>query len=168
MGLISTLLGKSDGPFDRRARTLVNSAQIQVTASYLPLVERFPLLQAAPPEQWDFFVTVAGVFIAATRLNNLGLSEPRKNHLMDKVASDLNEWNGDGIRAFEDCKALFDREYDRLTEVGHDAQFVAADALGIWIVWNLIGRRPTSEEEIGLVRAIGATTTHAFFGWWNG
>ncbi len=167
MGLISKLFGKSEDALDRQAGMLVNAAQIQATSSYVPLLDRFPVLRAAPLEQWDFFVTIAGVFTAITRLNNLGLPENRENYLTDRVASDLNEWCRDGIRAFEDCKALFEREYDRLTAIGHDAQFVAADALGLWIVWNALGRRPVTDEEIGLGRSIGASTTHAFFRWWD-
>ncbi len=167
MGLISRLLGKPDDYLDRQAHSLVDAAKVQAAGSYLPLLDRFPVLQTCPPERWDFFVTVAGVFIAATRLNNLSLPESRENRLMDKVASDLNKWSSDGIRAFEDCKTLFDREYDCLVAVGHDSQFVAADAIGAWIVWNSLGRQPTTAEEISLVRAAGGLTIHAFHIWWK-
>lgn len=86
---------------------------------------------------------------------------------MEIVADDLNRWDPDGIRGFEDCKGLFDREFDRLTAAGHESRFVAADAVGIWIVWNVLGRAPETDEEWQLVRATGALATHAFFDWWN-
>jgi hypothetical protein len=168
MGLISKLLGKSADALEPQATSLVNAAQIQATASYTSVLQRFPIVGTIRVEEWDFFVTVAGVFIAATRLNNLGLSEERENSLMDKIAANLDGWNSNGARAFEDCKALFERQYDRLVELGHDQRFVTADALGLWIVWNLLRRRPATDEEIGLVRGVGALTTHAFFNWWNG
>jgi hypothetical protein len=167
MSLISKLLGKSEDPLDRQAGSLVSAAQVHATASYIPTLQRFPIVGTVPAEQWDFFVTVAGVFVAATRLNSLRLPEAREHRLMDRVGTDLNEWSSDGIRAFEDCKALFEQEFDRLTGLRHDPQFTTADALGLWIVWNLLRRRPTTDENIGLVRGIGALTTHAFFAWWD-
>jgi len=80
--------------------------------------------------------------MAATRLNNLRLGDTREDNLMEVVAKRLNEWKPDGIRGFEDCKGLFEREFDRLERAGHDPQFVAADAVGQWIVWNVLGRPP--------------------------
>jgi hypothetical protein len=81
---------------------------------------------------------------------------------------EFNAWDRDAIRAFDDCKQLFDREYDRLNAIGHDSQFLASDALGSWIVWNALGKQPITMEEITLVRGVGAITTHAFFNWWKG
>jgi len=89
---------------------------------------------------------------------------------MEIVAKKLNDWDPDGIRAFEDCKSLFETEYDRLkasSEYQKDNRFLSSDALGIWIVWNLFGRQPQSDEEVNFVRTIGSTVTHAFFDWWQ-
>jgi hypothetical protein len=168
MGLISRLLGKPDDYLDRQARSLVDAAKVQATGSYLPLLDRFPVLGDVRREHWDFFVTVAGVFIAVTRLNKLDLPEQREDHLLEIVTQEFNAWDRDAIRAFDDCKQLFDREYDRLNAIGHDSQFLASDALGSWIVWNALGKQPITMEEITLVRGVGAITTYAFFNWWKG
>jgi hypothetical protein len=105
--------------------------------------------------------------MGASRLNNLGVSEAREDKLMEIVAGYLNEWNRDGIRGFEDCKGLFESEFDRLTQAGHDPKFVASDSVGNWIVWNILGRAPQSDDECMLVRTIGAMVTHSVFDWWN-
>jgi hypothetical protein len=89
MGLISRLLGKPDDYLDRQARSLVDAAKVQATGSYLPLLDRFPVLGDVRPEHWDFFVTVAGVFIAVTRLNKLDLPEQREDHLLEIVTQVL-------------------------------------------------------------------------------
>lgn len=105
--------------------------------------------------------------MAATRLNNLRLGDAREEKLMEIVAQRLCEWKPDGIRGFEDCKGLFEKEFDRLNAAGHDPRFLASDAVGKWIVWNVLGRPPETDEECMLVRSAGALATHAFFGWWD-
>lgn len=134
---------------------------------FTPLLDQFPFLGKVDVKHWDFIVTVAGVFIAATRLNNLKLDSNREDVLMDIVATKLQEWDRDSLRAFEDCKSLFEREFDQLTAAGHESRFVGSDALGIWIVWNILGRQPQTQEEIEFVRAVGAMTTHNFFELWT-
>ena len=150
-----------------RAGNLVQAAQINAVGSFTTLLDRFPVLQDADVEHWDFILTVASVFMAATRLNNLGLEDVYEERLMEVVAERLDQWNPDAIRAFEDCKGLFEDEFDRLTEAGHEAQFVASDAVGKWIAWNVLGRSPQTNEECMLVRATGTMATHAFFDWWD-
>lgn len=151
---------------EEQAAKLVPAASLHAVGMYEPLLERSPLTGEIAPDDWDFFATVAGVFIAATRLNNLRVTEEREARLLEIVARDLGDWNPNGLQAFEDCKSLFEKEYDRLSAAGHDPQFTAADALGIWLVWNLLGRQPQTDDEVMLVRSAGALITHAFFNWW--
>jgi len=87
---------------------------------------------------------------------------------MDVVARSLADWSPqNGIRGFEDCKAMFERNFDALTRSQHEPRFVASDALGMWIVWNLLERAPAAEEERKLVRVVGAAVVHHFFSWWS-
>jgi hypothetical protein len=151
----------------KKASNLVQAANINAVGSFTPLLDRFPVLREADVDHWDFILTVAGVFMAATRLNNLRLGDAHEERLMKVVAERLDQWNPDGIRGFEDCKGLFDSEFDQLTMAGHDPRFVASDAVGKWIVWNVLGRPPQTDEECMLVQAIGIMVTHAFFDWWN-
>ena len=167
MSFLRGLFGEKLDPLLDRAADLVQAAQMNAVGMFTPLLERFPILRQADTEHWDFIVTVAGVFMAATRLNNLRLGDRREEKLMEVVAERLNQWKAGGIRGFEDCKGLFEREFDRLDAAGHDPRFVASDAVGKWIVWNLLGRPPQTDEECMLVRATGTMVTHAFFDWWD-
>ena len=153
-------------PLVDRATTLVSVSHIAAVGMFTPLLDRYPFLGKVDVKHWDFIVTVAGVFIAATRLNNLKLDSRREDAVMDVVASKLQEWDRESLRAFEDCKSLFEQEFDRLTAAGHEPRFVASDAVGIWVVWNVLGKQPESQEEIQLVRSIDAMATHNFFDWW--
>lgn len=154
----------------KQAENLVSAANIFAVSSFVPTLDRFPILSKVDPKHWDFIVSIAGVFTAASRLNNLRFDNGQEDVLMDIVAKKLGEWDSDGIRAFEDCKSFFETEYDRLAaspEYKKDNRFLSSDALGIWIIWNLFSRQPQSDEEVNLVRIIGSSVTHTFFDWWQ-
>jgi hypothetical protein len=161
------VFGQKRDPLPERAGNLVGAAQANAVGMFQPLLERFPILREVDVKHSDFILTVAGVFIAASRLNSLRLGDGLEEKLMELVAEGLNQWNPDGIGGFEDCKSLFESEFDRLTAAEHDPRFVAADALGIWIAWNVLGRSPQTNEESMLVRATGTMITHTFFDWWD-
>jgi len=163
----SGLFGQKQDPLLERAGNLVQAAHINAIGIFTPLMDKFSVLREADVEHCDFILTVAGVFMAATRLNKLDLGDVREEKLMEVVAEHLNQWNPDGIRGFEDCKELFESEFDRLTKAGHEPKFVASDAVGKWIVWNVLGRAPQTDNECMLVRSAGAMVTHAFFDWWD-
>jgi hypothetical protein len=167
MGILDGLFNPKQDPLLDQAETLVSASRFNATSMFVPLLEKFPFLREADVEHFDFIVTVAGVFIASSRLNILRIGDSRGERLMETVAESLVEWNPDGIRAFEDCKGLFETEYDRLAAAGHEPRFLAADAVGKWIAWNVLGRVPLTQDECMLVRTTGALVTHAFFDWWK-
>lgn len=167
MSIFSKLFGPKQDPLFNQANTLVPAACITATNLFVPLLDKFPFLRDCNVEHWDFIVTVAGVFIGSSRLNNMRIGEDREDRLMETVAKALTNWNSDGIRAFEDCKQLYENEYDRLASSGHDKRFIASDAVGKWIVWNVLGRAPRSPAEASLIRTSGALVINAFFNWWK-
>jgi hypothetical protein len=70
--------------------------------------------------------------------------------------------------AFEDCKAMFERNYKALKAIDHDPKFIAADSLGMWIAWNVLERKPgDTEQERQFVRVVGGAVVHSFFSWWS-
>jgi hypothetical protein len=167
VGAFSGLFGEKQDPLQEKAATLVQAARASAVGMFVPLLDRFPALREADPDHWDFVLTIAGTFMAATRLNNLGIGDAREEKLMEIVAVQLSEWKPDGIRGFEDCKGFFESEFDRLSAAGHPVRFVASDAVGKWIVWNVLGRPPETEEECTLVRTTGTMVTHSVFDWWE-
>jgi len=150
-----------------KSENLVEVAKINAINMIIPLRNDFSILEQVDDNYWDFILTVAGVFMAATRLNNLCLGNVLEEKLMDVVAERLDQWNPNGVRGFDDCKKLFESEFDRLTKAGHDPRFVASDAIGKWIVGNVLGRLPQTYKEFKLVRLTGVMVIHAFFDWWN-
>ena len=74
----------------------------------MPLREKFPVLDNVDSEHWDLIVTVAGVFIATSRLEHMRLTDKQKGPLLEEIANSLEEWNPDGLRIFVDCKTFPD------------------------------------------------------------
>jgi hypothetical protein len=168
MRLFQKLMGKKDDPLREQAERLVSSALVNATTMFVPMLDQYPLLNTVKPDSWDFFVTIASVLIAASRLEKSRLSNNRKRELMDVVVRSLADWSPEnGIRGFEDCKAMFERNYDALTGSQHESRFIAADAIGMWVIWNLLGTRPEAEEERKLVRSVGMRIVHDFVAWWQ-
>jgi TPR repeat protein len=156
-----------DDPLIEQADTLVHVATGAAIGMFMPLFERFSVIHKVNEKQFDFFVTIASVFIAATRLRNLNLGESREGRLMDIVSKHLAEWNPKhGFDAFEDCKSFFDR---KVAEVSHasDPHFATADTIGAWVAWNILNRPPETKEDLSLVRAVGVMIVHGFFSWWD-
>ena len=167
MNILGRLFKSKQDPLQKQADSLVSAAGINAISLFMTLCEKFPLLGKPDVGHWDFTVTIAGVFMGVSRLNHLHLSDAREDVLIEVVAKNLVHKYQDGILAFEDCKAFYETEYDRLASAGYDPAFLASDALGKWIVFNVLKRAPKSKDEAALVRAVGGIVTHAFFDWWK-
>jgi hypothetical protein len=155
-----------------KAERLVPSASVYAVSLFIPMLDQFPLLRKVDPKNWDFFVTIAGVFVGVTHLHNLKeQTEVRQEDFMDIleiVSCGLDNWNPDsGFRGFADCKAMFELSVDALTNAQREPRFIASDAVGWWAVHNLLGRMPESQEERKLVRHLGAAIAHTFSSWWS-
>jgi hypothetical protein len=161
------LLGLGD-PLLRQADTLVSAAETYATETFTSLLKKFSFLREVDKRHWDFILTIAGVFIAVTRLGHLGLGENHQRKLMGKVGEKLTQWDpANGRRAFEDCASFYERAFNELTSAGDEPRFVGSDALGSWVVWSVLDRRPQSEEERRLVRTVGGMIMHTFLNWWE-
>ena len=161
------LLGLGD-PLLRQADTLVSAAETYATETFTSLLKKFSFLREVDKRHWDFILTIAGVFIAVTRLGHLGLGENHQRKLMGKVGEKLTQWDpANGRRAFEDCASFHERAFNEVTSAGDEPRFVGSDALGSWVVWSVLDRRPQSEEERRLVRTVGGMIMHTFLNWWE-
>jgi hypothetical protein len=115
-------------------------------------------------------LTIAGAFIAATRVNQAGLPAARIDSLMKTAGGKLHAWHPGAMATFDDCRVFFDRTCEVLEAdlaYQHESELISADAIGYWIVWSLSEQAPQSEQERGLVRVSGCFVMHSFFEWWT-
>lgn len=170
MSFLSKIFSNNSDWMSERAATVVEGAKIVAISSQMSCIEQFQLAANIDPKDWDFYVTVAGVFMAATRLHNLEIAADREDKLITSVHTKLSGWHPRGQEAFSDCKTFFERTYDELARSARykdDRRFLASDSIGMWMSWNLLKHVPSSKEENGFTRTLGATVTAAFFDWWT-
>lgn len=172
MGLFSrkSRVASADERLRHQAELLVSSAHSLAVAGYAQAAAEVPIINRIRANDWDFCLTVAGVFIAASALTQSGVSQTAAEQLMEIVARHLDQWNAGAVDGFDDCKALFERTYDRLAAspaYKDDHRFLASDAVGYWIAWNLLGHAPSQNDELELMRLAGVSVTHAFADWWR-
>jgi hypothetical protein len=147
---------------------LVPSAHILAIGSYTQFLDKYAVIDQIDPKQWDFVITIAGVFIAVSQLNHENISDSDKDVLLDKIKSVAVEMYPDFVEACEDCRKFVDRTYDGLVkEYQGNEQFLFSDALGTWVVWNLFEHASSSGDERKLIRSIGVFLIHSFFSWWK-
>ena len=162
--------GPRAGALEKRARTLISHASAAALGLHQSLGERFPVADGLSVLDWDFFVTVASVFVALTQLNQEPLPQECMDSLLDVVTHNAATWKPDSIAAFEDCKAFYENALDSMEAEGsflsETQRFQSADAIGAWIVANLLGRLPGSKEEVALIRPLGTLVVHNFSSWW--
>ncbi|MFQ5903563.1 MAG: hypothetical protein ACE5JO_07730 [Candidatus Binatia bacterium] len=170
MSLFSKFQRSRSADVGSQAKRLVAASQILATDSYTDVAKRFDLVHDVPTDRWDFILTIAGVFIAVSRLEETSLSDSQKHELSEVVATDLTKWDSKAVAAFEDCREFFNRTYDGSASESpykDDPTYLATDALGSWIVWNLFDHAPEATQERQLVRVLGGLATHSFFRWWS-
>ena len=162
-------------PFERDrlegdAALVVGAANTLANGMFAKLIDAFPFIPHDERGQkyWDFIVTIAGVFFALIRLRTLNLNEKRRLKLEKKVAVCLVQLYPRGARpAFENCKSFFDQAYYGLLGADHDPQLIASDAIGMWVVWEILSHRAETDHEIKLVRWVGLMIVKTFFEWWE-
>lgn len=152
---------------EQRAESLIDSSRTIAASCFVPLLDKYSFLREANIEQWDFILTVAGIFIATTRLSNLSIDDDSEDALITIVSRRLKLWSPEGIAAFENCKEVFEKQYEQLIAANYENEYVASDALGLWIVLNVLGRMPDCHEEIEFQRSVGVLVVSAFFDWWD-
>ena len=168
MSIFEWFRQKTKSDFTDKGRLLPSAAQMYAISSLVSFLDEFPSLREVETKQWDATLTTAGIFVAVSRLNQETMSEQAHDRLLDTVTQEAVRLDPQAIDAVEDCRAFVDRTYDGLASDPSyaDRKFLFSDSLGGWIVWNLVGHAPATEDERRMVRTLGANVVHAFHSWW--
>ncbi len=113
-------------------------------------------------ENWNFFVTVAGVFAALYTLGKK-VSDRIFETVGITVFENLADWNPQGSGAFADCQQFVENSLNSARD--EQIELTAADAIGMWLLCNLYGRFP-SPEESAAARPLGGFLLDTFAEWW--
>jgi hypothetical protein len=166
--MFDDLFDQRSDPLMRRAQQVVQSAALNAVATFAALAKQFPMLLDADTGHWDYIHTVAAALVALVRLGEQRLGKPRQQKLVAVIQSELvRRFGEEATAAVEDCGSNLKRYSRLLADKGQRSEYMIYDAVGFWIVWNLIGRWPERDEELKLVRATGTLTGQPWSTWWQ-
>ena len=80
---------KKPDPLVKSAEDLIKAANVLGITSYTRFAIELPIINKVKTEQWDWVFTVAGVFIATTRLHSLKLEGPREDKILEIISQNL-------------------------------------------------------------------------------
>ena len=153
-------------PLIKNAELLVPTARMAARWSFSAADREFFFLKNGEIVRWDFTLTVAGVFIGSTMLKEHTVGAARKKRAMRAILKAVDAWDSTGRLGFENCRASFRKNYDHMIGQGLEPEFISANAIGMWIAWELLERIPTGEDERRFVTYIGLFVIQGFSGFW--
>jgi len=165
MATLSKIFRRAD-PLEPQAQRLVPACLVLSTSSFVPLLDNHPFLNECKVDQWDFFATAAAVFIG---INNLKrhVSRRRFKSLYSVMLGGISQWNPQGEEATLDCQKFVARIIDsKAPEQVSGDNSDATDAVGMWVLWNVLQRKP-SYEEAPAAREIGLILASSLQDWWD-
>jgi hypothetical protein len=147
-----------------KARRLIATAHTIAISSLTSFLDKFPALGsickvrgAAGPQDWDFFMTVAGVGFALQTLGSRP-SEKDLRHFTEGLQEHSPKWNAHAAAAFDDLT--------RFTQRNVSGEMDSLTAIGLWVLWNVKRENPT-QEEMPLAPAIGRFLAANLAGRWE-
>lgn len=168
MSIFERFHTKTNSASADKGRLLPSAAQTHAVSCFVSFLNEFPSLRKVETKRWDATLTTAAIFVAVSRLNQETMSEQAHDELLGIVTQEAVRLDPQAVDAVEDCRTFVDRTYDGLASDPSyaDRKFLLSDSLGGWIVWNLVGHAPATEDERRMVRTLGAHVVHAFYSWW--
>lgn len=125
---------------------LVKGLNIAVIGALTPFFDKYPVLKSVlnkskrPSNDWDFFMTVAGV---GTYLLKNKVTKERHEEIINQLA-ELDIQMPEGLNNF-----------NKFVENSTKANVDNTAIVGVWVLWNIAGEAPTHEESKALAPAIG-------------
>ena len=119
-----------------------------------PLAERYPFLETVAPGDWDFFFSIAALYVAFAAAHG-HLDRERMAHLRERLQAKLGEADAQPAvaeRAFDLIHALFEKNLDYALEAAESPaqrQHWLEYTVGLWVVANCLALEeiPRAYEE---------------------
>lgn len=124
----------------------VKSINIVVITALVPFIDKYPILKEVlnksrnPSNDWDFFMTVAGV---GSYLSTHGVNEAKHEEILIELA----EFDKQGVEALNNFTGFIEKNKDK----DNDLKAI----VGFWVLWNIKGSSPSHKESRELTPAIG-------------
>ncbi len=150
------------------AEVLVRVARVGPVGLFVPLLDRFPQLAKAKPEDWDFFLGVASVFVGLAQYQAYDSSQDRNRLVRRLVAEEVLKWRSDALDALKDCEGFVARSMEALLQGGKSEwQDALSKSIGVWVCWNVLRRKPEEAADLELATATGVLALKITEGCWE-
>ena len=144
-------------PLQGRAESLVGTASTLAKSLFSRLAVYYTDLFQVSEEDWNFLVTVAGLYVASLRLYD-EISGDRFADLYEIVEKRLSP----GVpQAMANCGAFVTQRAGAESD-----QITFETVLGYWVLWNALPYKP-DKNQAELAFFIGHSVTDAFASWWQ-
>jgi len=176
MNFFKKIFKKSHDRFIENATFLIPEAICFAVGSYIPTTDHFENLLITNCKNtnicikdWDFYITVACVYIAMGGLYGIKISNKQGVSILKIIQESVDDWDSDGANAIKDCGQFCGKNlliFDKLPLYQKDKSFLRADVLGFWVASNLFKHLPKDDEEIKFARYIGCMIISKYDNWW--
>jgi hypothetical protein len=151
---------KANDHLIKSSRGLVPTARNTAKALNTPICAKFPEAASFDMKAWDLFLTVGFVWAALSALETANVPKTEIEEIRGIVGESLARIFPKGLQALDHCTLFMNQT------MGSNAQLQVNDALGYWIVWNLLGRNDFTDDESNFVRVLGDIAMKEFATFW--
>lgn len=151
---------------NEKSRALVHAARAIAVSSLTRALEATPALTVDDADQWDFFATVAAIHGGLQSLYEWLGGHEAFGELLDEAVREAATWDAQAPAALEDCRTFVQHFVEGLRAAGHDHPQIVPDAIGVWVLNNVLQRQP-DDDEIHAARPIGLLLVLPLAHWWD-
>ncbi len=166
MGIFSRFFGHRR-KYDDKVEALVPSANILAISSYKEFLDNYDELKVVDPNEWDFFVTVAGISVGLIGLADKIMNEFEYKRLTKILSSKIAEWDNRGEHALGDLMSRMAKYHEKMMSLPDD-EFTKmwASIISSWCLVNL-ELEVSKNQPSNLMMELGMLLIISFHGWWN-
>jgi hypothetical protein len=146
--------------FKKSSRGLVPTARNAARGLNTAICAKFPEAAKIDLKAWDQYLTVGFVWVALSGLLTKEIPKSAIEEIKTVIGDSLTRAFPEGVKALNHCTLFMNQT------TGSDKNIQVDDALGYWIVWNLLGRDDFAEDEDKIARILGSIAVKEFASFW--
>lgn len=168
MNFLHAIFGSKMKAYEKAASTLVDCANVHAYEIRTLLVkQRHHVLFNLDPKAWEMAVTVGGIYVGFMSLKHLNLGEKSEQPIRHILLSSMLAYSADAGPLLVACKQSLERRFDEFAALGRNDGNEYWEALGEWILTQVLEKDLTDERFLELKRSLGFLVVATFSNWWE-
>lgn len=148
-----------------RAEALVADSKINAVSMLTELRLEPSVLDNVNSDHWDLMVTIAGVYAAIAGIHSMQHTKQELTTIFETINVKLRELDPNAENTYRDLHFMLEGVQKRrmASENDSDHHYFKSD-LGYWIIEEVLGHRPQSEQRRALASRVGGMVMDAMYG----